>query len=85
MKIRNHSCTDRVRKEIMSEDKTIKWLRFDLDTITEFEDNKRVAENKTGQRIVYCTERLNKKGLLIKKEQKSFISHTHCPFCGKKY
>lgn len=72
----NHSkCINNVRNEIMKADNTVTYVRFDLSTIT---DGNR--SDITGQRIFLGSEKNGKQ-----KEEKSFISHTFCPFCGGKY
>lgn len=73
----------------MRTDVSISAIYFDLANVSEWENNgkgrKVVAEGKTGQRIdVYYNHTL-KNGEVRTKKRKSFVGHTFCPFCGKKY
>lgn len=77
-----HNCIDKKRKELMGETGKIKWIRFDLSTIRNTDGT---GEEMTGQRITYGYTHKKKDGTEITKEDKSYITHTYCPFCGKKY
>lgn len=80
-----HDCISKVRKEIMSESDSIKYVRFKLSGIRSFVNGKDVGENKTGQEIIVGHDKKKKDGTIQTKEEKTFITHTYCPFCGKKY
>lgn len=71
-----HKCIDVVRKQIMAADETVEYVRFNLDNISNI--NSKHTEFKTGQRVF-----VGIKGR--KKEEKSFVAHDYCPFCGIKY
>ena len=84
--INHEKCIDKIRKAIMKEQTDINYIRFDLSNIVSWdENNKRSKYNKTGQRIEVGFDYKKKDGTIVKKERKSFIAHTFCPFCGKKY
>lgn len=71
-----HTCVDEVRKQIMAADNTVEYVRMDLDNIRSMVD--KTGQMKTGQRVF-----VGIKGK--KKEEKSFVAHDYCPFCGMKY
>lgn len=77
----NHKkCIDKVRKEVMEANPEIKHIRFKLTTIY---NGKR--SDITGQEIEITEEVTKKDGSKKMKNSKSFVSHTYCPFCGKKF
>jgi len=78
-----HDCISKERKKMMDESPSINYVRFDLSRIVDM--NKRNGENKTGSHIWIGYKKKNKAGVEQQKEQKTFITHTYCPFCGKKY
>lgn len=83
-------CRSEIRKELMQQDSSIKAVYFDLDNVTEWETDKEGkrktnAEGKTGQRIEIYYDHTMKNGEVRRKKRKSFVGHTFCPFCGKKY
>lgn len=80
MKTNHADCINKVRESIKNEGPHIKWVSFDLSTIS---DGK--IGNMTGQRITVGYTHTNKHGVEVQKEEKSFITHIYCPFCGKKY
>ncbi len=86
-KVIDHArCLDKVRKQIMKASPELKYVRFDLSNIISWdENNKRSRYPKTGQRIVVGFDKKRKDGTVVSKEEKSFISHDYCPYCGKKY
>ncbi len=84
--INHEKCLDKVRKQIMKASPELKYVRFDMASIVSWdENNKRSKYHKTGQRIEVVYDKTKKDGTIIKKEEKSFIAHDYCPFCGKKY
>ena len=85
MKNQEHKCLNKVRKQLMKADKRLKYVRFDLSNIVSWEGNKIVAKGKTGQRVVIGIEYKKKNGEMAVREEKSFIGHDYCPYCGKKY
>lgn len=78
----NHKCVDKLRKKMMAESKSVKWIRFDLSDITTGDGKK---SGMTGQRIEYGYTHKKKDGTEVEKQEKSFVTHKFCPFCGKKY
>lgn len=78
-----HDCISKVREDLMSEDPKIKYVRFKLDNIVNISD--RSKGTKTGQAIEIGVEHTKRNGTIIIKEEKSFVTHNFCPFCGKKY
>lgn len=76
----NHNCIERVRKELMDADPSLKTVRFLLSTIT---DGK--VSDMTGQPIEVSFEKRKKDGQTKTVYQKSFVAHDYCPFCGEKY
>lgn len=71
-----HNCVDKLRKKIMKADPTIKYIRFELADLMDANDMN--AEPSTGQRVfVGYSDK--------KKERKTFVAHSHCPFCGERY
>lgn len=80
---KNHDCIAELRKQMMQADERLKWVRFDLSTIVDADA--RNPEYKTGQRIEYGYVHTKKDGSKVEKQEKSFITHKYCPFCGKKY
>jgi len=69
-------CIEVVRQELLSQDENIKYVIMDLSNIKNM--SKPDLGYKTGQRITIGFT--NKK-----KEEKTFIAHDYCPFCGIKY
>ena len=67
----------------MDEAPSINYVRFDLSDVIDISKND--GESMTGQRIWVGFMKENKKGVMQQREQKTFITHTYCPFCGKKY
>lgn len=82
---KTHDCLSQVRKDIMATDSTINHVYFDLSSIVEFKSGKINPKTKTGQRIEVGFKSINKKGQIVFKTKKTFITHEYCPFCGKKY
>ena len=78
-----HDCIEKLSKEIMGENKSIKYVRVKLSTIREISDTDK--EFKTGQALEVGYEKKKRNGSLHIVENKEFITHTFCPFCGKKY
>ena len=78
-----HDCISKQRKKIMDEAPSINYVRFDLSDVIDISKND--GESMTGQRIWVGFMKENKKGVMQQREQKTFITHTYCPFCGKKY
>lgn len=84
-KIKIHDCTPKIRKKLIKKDPRLVSVRFDLSNIVTWEQNKVIAKNQTGQRAWLQFKHKKKNGEETIKEEKSFITHSYCPFCGKKY
>ena len=73
------TCIQKITRLAKKSDPSIASVEFDLSLITTFRSS--MTKYKTGQGIkIY---RKTKTGNT--KTQKSFIAHTYCPFCGKKF
>lgn len=83
--MKRHDCISIVRKNLMKQDTSLKYIYFDLSTINTWVGGKRIDQNKTGQRLTLGCIRKKKDGTTVVKDEKSFIAHDYCPFCGKKY
>ena len=84
--MKNHEkCIDKVRKQIMEANPELKYVHFDLVNIVSWDGNKRSKYFKTGQRTSSGYNHKKKDGTIVQKEQKSFVAHEFCPFCGEKY
>lgn len=80
--VNHEKCIEKVRDQIMKADPKVNYVRFDLSNIVTWDEkNKRSQYKKTGQRVVVGL--INKNG--NQKEEKSFVAHDYCPYCGKKY
>jgi len=79
------NCIKTIRERFIQQS-GIKYMKFDLDDVRSYSpEGKQIGGNKTGQRVFIGEEKLKKDGSKELKERKSFIAHTYCPFCGKKY
>lgn len=67
----------------MNEEPEVQWVRFDLSTIRDI--SRQDAINKTGQKIELAYKHTKRDGTVITKTQKSFVTHSFCPFCGEEY
>lgn len=84
--IDHKACIDRRREQIMTANPDVNYVRFDMDNIkSTYENGYRNLFYKTGQRITIGFDHKKKDGTVVGKEEKSFIAHDYCPFCGKKY
>lgn len=85
--MKNHEeCINAVRKQIMENQPNIKGISFEYSNIVEFKNNGKIGRyKKTGQGISVRYEHKKKDGTVTEKYRKSFVGHTYCPFCGKKY
>lgn len=79
---KKHDCISAVRKDLMKQDKAITYVRFELSTITRLDGR---GEVKTGQRIWIGIKKKRKTGEEYIKDERTFVTHDYCPFCGKKY
>lgn len=78
-------CLDKVRKQIM-QGTDLKYVRFDMSTVKSYGDNNERSQfYKTGQRITIGFDKKRRDGTVVLKEEKSFVAHDYCPFCGKKF
>lgn len=78
--MKKHDCISKVRTELKEQDKDATYIRFSLSTIRGEE-----KDSMTGQEIVIGYNHTKRDGMVIDKPQKTFVTHTYCPFCGKKY
>lgn len=81
--MKKHDCLQKVREALKEADPKLTYVRFELSTIRDIDDNK--SEPRTGQAIEYGYNHTKKNGEVVTKSAKSFVSHEYCPFCGKKY
>ena len=80
-----HCCIEKVCKELMDQDSSITSLNFDLCTIRTFIKGVPPSNYKTGQKFGYSFKHTKRNGEVVIKSTTSFLAHTYCPFCGKKY
>ena len=80
---KEHGCIAALRGRMMQNNGKLKWVKFSLTGIVNTDGTSR--EEKTGQEIIYGYEHKKKDGSAVIKQGKSFVAHTYCPFCGKKY
>ncbi len=78
-----HDCISQVRADLMAQDPSIKYIRFELSNIQNLSSDSGLK--KTGQAIEIGYEKTNKKGEVKKVYKNSFVTHEYCPFCGEKY
>lgn len=82
-------CQSKIREEIKDDEAAatrgmiIKYVLFDMSNIKDMSGE--VKQKKTGQRLTIVYSFLNKKGETKEKNEKTFISHDFCPWCGVKY
>lgn len=87
MKHNLEACLSKVRDEIKEGNPEITWVDIMLSNIVSLDEmrtSKKKAK-KTGQNIRFGYEYKKKNGETVSKVGKSFISHSYCPFCGKKF
>jgi hypothetical protein len=78
------NCIEEQRDKLM-EGTDIVFLDIKLSTIRSIKEGKFVGPHKTAQAIEYVHPQKKKNGTTINKTVKTFLSHTHCPWCGVKY
>lgn len=69
-------------KEDLRANAEANYVEMDCSTITNFRNP---GPPKTGQRITVNYNHVKRDGGIVRKNQKSFVVHTFCPFCGVKY
>jgi hypothetical protein len=81
-----HNCLEEIRENIMENDPEINYVYFKLSNIkTINRETGAESKIKTGQAVEIGYNHIKKDGTMVRKSRKSFVTHTHCPFCGKKY
>lgn len=78
------NCIEEQRKKIREGTDVISCY-IKLANLRAVKVGKFVGPYKTGQEIEYIYPHKKKNGTIINKTVKTFISHTHCPWCGFKY
>lgn len=83
----DHLCLKNFSSDFIKEHPSVKWVKLSLSTIRHMSN--KYIEAKTGQEVTYQYEHTIKsgkrKGEVELKTEKSFVTHSYCPFCGKKY
>jgi prophage DNA circulation protein len=80
--MKKHNCLSNITENLVKQDKSIIGIRFDLSNIVQV-DHK--GDAKTAQKVWVRVKKKKKSGEEVIKDEVSFITHTYCPFCGKKY
>ena len=69
-----HKCKEKVIKDLLKANDDIKSVRLLV-----------FGEETSGQPIEIGIEKKKRDGTVIVKYEKSFTTHTYCPFCGMQY
>ncbi|HHT23140.1 MAG TPA: hypothetical protein GXZ87_07515 [Bacteroidales bacterium] len=79
--MKKHNCISEIRENIKKMEPNVAYVRFDLADVHSDDCNVLM----TGQRIDVGIKKKKRNGEEKIVNEKSFVAHNYCPFCGKKY